>query len=226
MGQNSSSWLQEGEIKSLVDEAIKNGTILPMVLVMPDAGKTWYINSFDGKVQYEDFFIKEFIPGMEKTFRIRSEKKYRGIAGLSMGGYGAFYYALKYPELFSAAAPLSAAVRNDSVFMKITDERYTDRFAGVFGPVAHGENRLTPFYRAHSIIDIVKNTPVSELSKVRYWIDCGDDDPLAEGNCIVHVILADKKVPNEFRVRDGAHEWIYWRSGIINALQFIGEGFR
>ena len=226
LGQNSSTWLQEGEIKSSVDNAIKDRTIPPMILIMPDAEKTWYINSFDGKVLYEDFFIKEFIPGVEKTFRIRSEKKYRGIAGVSMGGYGTFYYSLKYPDLFSAAAPLSAAVRNDSAFMKLTDEVYADRFEKVLGPVANGGNRFTPFYRTHSIIDIVKNAQGSELSKVRYWIDCGDDDPLVEGNCLVHLMLTDKKVPNEFRVRDGAHNYIYWRSGIIDALKYIGDSFR
>jgi enterochelin esterase-like enzyme len=226
LGQNSSTWIQEGEIKSLIDIAINNGTIPPMILIMPDAERTWYINSFDGKVLYEDFFTKEFIPGVEKIFRIRAEKKYRGIAGVSMGGYGTFYYSLKYPDLFSAAAPMSAAVRNDSAFIKLSDEVYADRFAKVLGPVTKGGNRFTPFYRAHSIIDIVKNTPGSELSKVRYWIDCGDDDPLVEGNCIVHLLLTDKKVTNEFRVRDGAHNYIYWRSGIIDALKYIGDSFR
>ena len=226
LGGNSSSWLQEGEIKSNVDIAIKNGTIPPMIIIMPDAERTWYINSFDGKVLYEDFFIKEFIPGMAKAFRIRSERKYRGITGVSMGGYGTFYYSLKYPELFSAAAPLSAAVRNDSAFMKLTDDVYADRFAKVLGPVVKDGNRFTPFYRAHSIIDIVKNIQDSGLSKDRYWIDCGDYDPLVEGNCIVHMILTDKKIPNEFRVRDGAHNYEYWRSGIIDALKYIGDSFR
>src|ERR1035437_560941 len=63
---NSASWLQEGEIKRYVDAAIENGTIPPMTLIMPDAEKTYYINSSDGKVMYEDFFIKELIPGVEK----------------------------------------------------------------------------------------------------------------------------------------------------------------
>jgi enterochelin esterase-like enzyme len=226
LGQNSSSWLQEGEIQTYVDNAIESGSIPPMIIIMPDAESTYYINSFDGKVLYEDFFIKELIPGMEKTYRIRSEKKYRALAGLSMGGYGTFYLALKYPDMFSAAAPLSAAVRNDSAFMKQTDDVYAERFAKVFGPVAKGGNRFTPFYRSHSVIDIIKNTQGSELSKVRYWIDCGDDDPLVEGNCLVHVLLTDKKVPHEFRVRDGAHNYLYWRTGIIDALKYIGESFR
>ena len=207
MGQNSSSWVQEGEIKRNADRAIENGTIPPMILIMPDAERTWYINSSDGKVLYEDFFIKELIPEVEKTFRIRPERKYRGIAGLSMGGYGTFYYALKYPEMFSAAAPLSAAIRSDSTILKMTNEEYDGRFGKVFGLGLTGTNRLTPFYYAHSLLYTIKMKPASELAKVRYWIDCGDDDGLSEGNCLAHILLAGKKVPHEFRIRDGAHNW-------------------
>src|ERR1035437_7539148 len=177
-------------------------------------------------VVYYDFFIKEFIPSYEKTFRNRSEKKYRGIAGFSMGGYGTLYLSLKYPDLFSSAAALGAAVRNDSAFLKLTDEVYEENFSKAFGSVPGGANRLTPFYRAHSILDIVKSEQASDLSKVRYWIDCGDDDPLSEGNCLLHMMFLEKKVPHEFRIRDGAHNWIYWRSGIVESLKFIGDSFR
>ena len=223
---NSASWVQEGEIKRYVDGAIEDGTIPPMILIMPDAESTYYINSSDGKVMYEDFFIKELIPGVEKSFRIRSEKKYRGIAGFSMGGYGTFYLSLKYPELFSSAATLGAAIRNDSAFLKLIDEVYERNFVMAFGHISKGATRLTPFYRAHSILDIVKSKQASDLSRVRYWIDCGDDDPLSEGNSLLHAMLLEKKVPHEFRIRDGAHNWIYWRSGIIDALKYIGDSFK
>jgi len=61
---------------------------------------------------------------------------------------------------------------------------------------------------------------------VRYWIDCGDDDFLTKGNSLLHVALIDKGVPHEYRVRDGAHNWTYWRTGIVDALAFIGDSFR
>lgn len=64
-----------------------------------------------------------------------------------------------------------------------------------------------------------------ELKKVRYWIDCGDDDFLTKGNCLLHIMLTDKKVPHKYCVRDSAHNWTYWRTGIVDALQFIGAGF-
>ena len=86
-----------------------------MIIVMPDAWDTWYINQYDGKVPYEDMFFEELIPYMEKTYRIRSDKESRAIAGLSMGGYGSFLYSLHHPDMFCACAPLSAAVFDDTV---------------------------------------------------------------------------------------------------------------
>ncbi len=98
---DNTGWLQFGEINRLADKAIAEGTIPPMVIIMPNGDSSFYINSYDGKEKYEDFFIKEFIPTVEKAYRIKAQKKYRGIAGLSMGGYGSFIYSLKYPELFA-----------------------------------------------------------------------------------------------------------------------------
>ena len=197
-----------------------------MILIMPDAGSTHYLNSYDAKILYEDFFFKEFIPAIEKIYHIRAEKKYRAIAGLSMGGYGTLYYAFQHPELFTAAAPLSAAIRTDSDIIKMSDSAYDNRFEETYGKGLKGSNRLTVGYYATSILEIVKNKTAAELSKVDYWIDCGDDDPLSEGNCLLHIALLNKNVPHEFRVRDGAHVWTYWRTGIVDALKFIGDHFR
>jgi enterochelin esterase-like enzyme len=94
---DNTGWLQFGEINRYADKAIGEGTIPPMIIVMPNGDSSWYINSFDGKEKYEDFFVKEFIPAIEKTYRIKAEKRYRGIAGLSMGGYILIYLLLQPP---------------------------------------------------------------------------------------------------------------------------------
>jgi enterochelin esterase-like enzyme len=72
---------------------------------------------------------------------------------------------------------------------------------------------------------MVQEKSTADLSKVRYWIDCGDDDFLTKGNCLLHISLSEKKVPHEFRVRNGAHTWTYWRTGITDALAYIGLSF-
>lgn len=222
---DNTGWLQFGEVNRYADKAIADGTIPPMIIVMPDADSTWYINSYDGKEKFEDFFIKEFMPTIEKTYRIKGEKRYRGVAGLSMGGYGTMIYALKYPELFAAAAPLSAAVMDDDAMTGMDDNWYNFPFGALYGRNLKGKDRLNKAWYDNSVLKLVESKKAEDLSKVRYWIDCGDDDFLTKGNCLLHIALTDKRVPHEYRVRDGAHTWSYWRTGIVDALEFIGRSF-
>jgi hypothetical protein len=73
--------------------------------------------------------------------------------------------------------------------------------------------------------EIIEKKTKEALSDVRYWIDCGDDDFLTIGNAQLHITLTKKQVPHEFRMREGAHNWTYWRTGVIDALSFIGDSF-
>jgi S-formylglutathione hydrolase FrmB len=223
---DNTGWLQFGEVNRYADKAIAEGVIPPMIIVMPNGDSSWYINSYDGKENYEDFFVKEFMPAIEKAYRIKAEKKYRGIAGLSMGGFGTLIYSLKHPELFAAAAPLSAAVFDDDAITTTPDNRYEAVFGQLFGRGLKDKARLNETWYNNSILKIVDKKSLEELRKVRYWIDCGDDDFLTKGNCLLHIALSAKGVPHEFRVRDGAHTWTYWRTGITDALKFIGDSFR
>src|SRR6476620_5269863 len=148
---DNTGWLQFGEINRYADKAIADGTIPPMIIVMPNGDSSFYINSYDGKEKYEDFFIKEFMPSIEKTYRIKAEKKYRGVAGLSMGGYGTLIYALKYHDLFAAAAPLSAAVWNDDEIIHMSEEQWRNTNGQLFGRGLKGRDRLTDAWYKNSI---------------------------------------------------------------------------
>ncbi len=219
------AWVQFGEIDIKADQAILAGEIPSMVIVMPDARVTWYVNDHEGKDPYEDIFIKEFIPHIESKYRIRSEKRYRGIAGLSMGGYGSLLYALKHPDLFCASAPLSAAIFTEEKVKSYEQERWNNVEGLMYGKGLEGQSRITDHWKANNPFYIVKQKSKEELEKVRYYFDCGDSDFLYEGNALFHILLMDMEVAHEFRMRDGGHSWGYWRSGIIDALKFIGESF-
>lgn len=222
---NDTGWLQFGEINLTADRGIAERQIPPMIIVMPDGGVSWYINDYQNKVRYEDFFFQEFIPYIDANYRTRPEKEFRGIAGLSMGGWGTLIYALRHPEMFAAAAAFSAAVWTDEE-VTATDEKVYERiFAPLFGPGLKGKDRLTAHFRSYNPLDLVKTLPVEKIKTVRFYIDCGDDDFLYKGNAALHVALRDWKIPHEFRVRDGGHTWSYWRSGILDGLKFIGESF-
>ena len=222
---DDTGWLQFGEINRLVDKAISDGTVPPMIIVMPDGGVSFYMNSYDGKEKYEDFFVKEFMPKIEKDYRIKAQKRFRGIAGLSMGGFGSLNYALKYPDLFAAVAPLSAAVWDDNAIETTPTENWDRTLGQLFGKDLKGKDRLSKAWYDNSALKMVEIKSADELKKVRYWIDCGDDDFLTKGNCLLHIALTEKKIPHEFRMREGGHTWDYWRTGIIPALEFIGKSF-
>ena len=181
---DNTGWLQFGEINRLADKAIAEGTIPPMILVMPNGDSSWYINSYDGKEKYEDFFVKEFMPSIEKTYRIKAEKRYRGVAGLSMGGYGTLIYTMKHPELFVAGAALSAAIFDDSAMIQMPDVAYERTFAQLYGRGLKGRDRLNVDFYSNDALHLVMEKSSEELRRVRYWIDCGDDDRLSKGNSL------------------------------------------
>jgi len=222
---DESGWVQFGEVQHAADGAIASGAIPPMIIAMPDGGVAWYINDYQNKVRYEDMFVQEFIPHIDATFRTRPEREFRGVSGLSMGGWGTLMFAMKHPELFSACAAFSAGVWTDDEFAAMNQQAYERVVGAVFGPQLAGRDRLTPHFRRYSPLHLAKTLPEDSLKRVRYYIDCGDDDFLSGGNSALHLALRDRKIPHEFRVRDGGHTWSYWRTGIVDGLKFIGQSF-
>ena len=219
-GDDQTGWIQFGEVQYITDKTIKNGKVTPMIIVMPDAnaGKRGYSNDVTSQWRYEDFFFQEFMPHVEEYYRIKSEKRYRAVAGLSMGGGGTFYYALHRPDLFSAACPLSASTgptdkEQAKSYMKRRDmEDATDQ-------------QIEDWLKKYNVLEIIKNMPEDKKKAVRWYIDCGDDDFLYEGNSLVHIAMRKNNIPHEFRIRDGSHNWTYWRQSLYDVLNFVSIGF-
>ena len=141
-----------------------------------------------------------------------------------MGGFGSLLYSLKHPELFAACAAFSSAVWTEEEIKGWPEGNRNGMFGKLFG-LTKDKSLLTDHYRANSILDLAGKLPKDQIEKVRFYIDCGDDDFLYKGNAALHVLLRDRQVKHEFRVRDGGHTWSYWRSGITDGLKFIGESF-
>ncbi|GGW23596.1 alpha/beta hydrolase [Arenibacter certesii] len=218
-GDDQTGWIQFGEVLRITDLAIKEGKATPLIIIMPDAnsGVRGYFNSINGDWRYEDFFFEELMPHVEKQYRIKSEKRYRAVAGLSMGGGGAFMYALYRPELFSSACPLSAYIGPLRVSemeerLKRNDENYNKR-------------DVKAYFDKHNAISLIQNMAVEDIKSVRWYIDCGDDDFLYEGNSLVHIAMKKKEIPHEYRVRDGGHSWTYWRESLPKVLEFVSDAF-
>jgi len=222
-GDDQTGWVQFGEVLHIADRAIEDGSATPMVIVMPDAntGRRGYSNNIKGTWLYEDFFFKELVPHVEKTFRIKSEKQYRAIAGLSMGGGGTFRYALHHPEMFSSACPLSASIRP----LKLEDTRGSLTGFGAADTAGISDAQVEAYYKRQSVLYMVDTMPDTLRNAVRWYIDCGDKDGLSEGNCLVHIAMQHRGIPHEFRIREGAHTWTYWRASLPEVLRFVSEAF-
>ncbi|MBK0377745.1 alpha/beta hydrolase [Mucilaginibacter segetis] len=218
-GDDQTGWVQFGEVLRITDNAIKEGIATPMIIVMPDAntGRRGYYNDIKGDWNYEDFFFKELVPYVEKKYRVKSEKRFRAIAGLSMGGGGTFIYALHHPEMFSSACPLSAATG----FITLDDARKGISRNNPNLP----DSTINNYYNRYSVLPQMNAIPDTLKKAVRWYMDIGDDDFLYEGNGLVHNMMRKKEIPHEYRVRDGAHNWTYWRASLPNVLEFVSQAF-
>ena len=218
-GDDQTGWVQFGEVLNITDKAINEGKATPMIIIMPDAntGTRGYSNNALGTWRYEDFFFEELMPFVEKKYRIKGEKKYRAVAGLSMGGDGSFTYALHHPELFSSACPLSAGTGP----LTLEDAKTRLRRDNATMP----DSTIEKFYKRQSVPALVNALPDTLKKSVRWYIDCGDDDFLYEGNSLVHIAMRKREIPHEFRTRDGAHNWTYWRTALPQVLEFISQAF-
>ena len=218
-GDDQTGWVQFGEVLNITDKAVEEGTATPMIIVMPDANTTrrGYSNNATGTWLYEDFFFKELMPFVEKKDRFKTEKRFRAIAGLSMGGDGSFTYALHHPELFSSACPLSAATGPLTMDMAKTYVRRADSTAT--------DAQIEAYFNRQSVLQLINNMPENQKKAVRWYIDCGDDDFLYEGNSLAHIAMRKKEIPHEFRARDGGHTWTYWRQALPEVLAFVSQAF-
>jgi enterochelin esterase-like enzyme len=219
-GDDQTGWVQFGEVLRIADKAILEGSATAMIIVMPDAnqGQRGFFNDPKNEWRYEDFFFEEFMPFVEKTYRIKGEKRYRAISGLSMGGGGTFMYALHHPELFSSACPLGASCG------PLTYEDM-DQYKSRYGAENVSDEELKTWYKQHCALELVNNMPDNQKKEVRWFIDCGDDDFLFEGNSLVHIAMRKREISHEFRIRNGGHTWTYWRESLPEVLSFISDAF-
>ena len=223
LGENSQILLDTGGW-NLIENLWEQKQIGEFLIVTPGADRSFYVNSRDGKVRYEDFFIREFLPFIESHYRIQAERRYRGITGISMGGYGSLRFALRYPELFGSASAHSAAL-----IAKLPETRSSDSPQGKAFARAMGTAFGTPFDRAFWNHDN-PFTLVAEGARptgMKIYFDCGTEDEFGfdAGARAFHDLLAAKKIPHEFHLYPGGHDWTYFAEHFPASLAFHSRAF-
>jgi S-formylglutathione hydrolase FrmB len=212
LGDNHESMINTGTW-NMVEQLQRQKKIGEFVIITPNAGRSFYINSKNARVPYEDFFIREFMPAMEKRFRIGSTRAQRAISGISMGGYGALRFAFKYPQLFTSVAAHSPAL--------IERMPRGAEHTGIISMV--GTAFGTPFDSAYW----ERNTPFFYAKTFRpnglkIYLDCGDRDDYGfeVGTRAMDKLLTSRKVPHEAHIYPGNHGWQYFADHLDESLVF------
>jgi S-formylglutathione hydrolase FrmB len=213
---NSDGW-------EIIEQAWNEKTLGEFIIAAPQADRSFYIDSKDGKDRYEDFFIQEFLPAIEKNYRVQGERGSRGLDGISMGGYGALRLALKYPRLFGSVTAHSAALieRPPTVQINPQQQQAIARLVGsAFGVPFDREywNRQSPF-------TIVKQGPKPVGLKI--YFDCGTEDDFGffQGAQQFHDLLTSKGIAHEFHLYPGGHNWMYFVQHFPEGLEFESKAF-
>ncbi len=203
---NNTEWDQLGKASALADT-------YNVIIVMPDGGyDSWYWDSpVNPQNRYETFVAEEVVQYIDSTHKTVANRSGRAIAGLSMGGHGALYLAIRHQDTFGAAGSMSGGV----------DIRPFPKNWGMSKWIGSIEENPQNWeqYTVYNMVDQLKP------GHTKLIIDCGVDDFFYKVNCNLHNKLLEAGIPHDFYVRPGAHNWTYWRNSIKFQMLFFHNFF-
>jgi S-formylglutathione hydrolase FrmB len=222
LGESSQTLLDAGRW-NLIENLWEQKQIGDFLIVTPSADRSFYVNSRDGKVRYEDFFIREFLPFIESHYRIQAERRTRGITGISMGGYGALRFAFRYPQLFGSVSAHSAALVAKLPAVQASDPQ-SEGLARVMGG-AFGSPFDRAFWDRNNPFTLVEEG--AHPTGMAIYFDCGTEDLFGfdGGAQAFHNLLVAKKIPHEFHLYPGGHDWTYFAEHFPASLEFHSRAF-
>lgn len=206
---------------NIVEDEWQQKKIGEYLIVTPEADTTFYVNSRDGRVRYEDFFLREFIPFIESNYRVMAKRADRAIGGISMGGYGALHLAFAHPKLFVSVTANSAALFEKLPNVRVANPQQSPLLRALH---AFGIPPDPGFWRRN---DPMRLARVANLSGLSIYFDCGteDDYGFEHGAKTLHDVLAARKIPHEFHLYPGRHDAEYFAARLPAVFEFHSRAF-
>ena len=202
------NWTDKTRIARLAESA-------NFIIVTPEGEDGWYTDSATKPAdKYESHIIKELIPEIDKRFRTVADREHRIVAGLSMGGFGALKFGLKYPDIFVLAGSFSGAIGAATITEKTVPGAIGKTIDAIFGPDG------SDVRKGNDPFAIIRSATPEQTKRFPFlYLDCGTEDFLFQNNREFDSLLIEKKVPHEFRELPGAHNWTYWDAQVEEFLQ-------
>ncbi|UUZ79202.1 esterase family protein [Paenibacillus sp. P26] len=212
-------WSLKGDAEATLDGMIASGRLRESIVVMPSDGGygqgTFYVNWYDGSGRFEDYFLYDLVPAIDREFRTIAMPARRAVCGLSMGGYGAFVLALRNPDVFGAASSIAGALTSTS---QLTDDLIRSEVCRMIGPVQGP-------YAKELDLHVLAARRVKEETKPALHFNCGISDSLYPLNLAYKAPLDQIGYEHEYMEFEGEHNWDYFGSHLPEALDFIERQF-
>jgi S-formylglutathione hydrolase FrmB len=191
-----------------------------LIIITPEGNDGWYSDSVTQPTEkYESYFIQELMPDVQKRYRTIEAREGRAIAGLSMGGYGALKFGIKYPDMFVFAGSLSGALPAARWTSAELDGSPVGRFVKSSLEQVFGDGN-SDTRKSNDIYKLVRELPTEQIAKLPFiYLDCGTEDGLVIFNAEMANLLVEKKIPHEYRQLPGTHNWIYWDKQVQEVLR-------
>ncbi len=224
LGDNQQSLINMGAWNLISDLRAQN-KIGDFLIVTPQGGSSFYINSADGSIRYSDFFLEEFIPFIERKYHTRTDRAGRAVSGISMGGYGALRFAFAYPQKFSAVSAESAALFAESP--KLLDQAMqagsprANLLGNIFG------NPINPaHWRANDPFALAKQNAAA-IAGLAIYFNCGQQDGYGfeDGATALDHQLTAEKIGHTAKLYPGEHSLAYFLSHIDEVMEFHSREF-
>jgi S-formylglutathione hydrolase FrmB len=215
---NSGGW-------TLLDDLRSQHKMGDFLIACPEGRRSFYINSADGSVRYNDFFLQEFLPHIEGKYRIRPGRAGRAVSGISMGGYGALRFAFAHPELFSAASAQSAAIITQSPQALDSASQSGSPLTGVLDAV-FGHPINVPHWNENNPLLLAKRNAAA-LRNMAIYFNCGQDDNYGfeRGAAALHEELQKENVKHAYHAYPGDHSLTYFLSHFAEVMEFHSRAF-
>ncbi|MHA4809878.1 alpha/beta hydrolase [Flavitalea flava] len=187
---------------------------MKVLFVCPDGGYgSWYFDSpVDPAIRYETFISKELINYIDSHYKTVPDRRHRAITGLSMGGHGALYLAIRHKDLFGAAGATSGGVD----FRPFPDNWDLKKDLGDSACCWTNWEKNTVIHA----VDALHN------GDLKLIFDCGADDFFLDVNRNLHRKLLEKKIDHDYTERPGGHNSGYWQNSIDYQLLFFRKYFK
>jgi len=213
-------------IPPTLQELRRDHKVGDFLVVAPSGSGTFYINSQDGKTPYGDFFLREFMPFIERTYRIRPERSKRGITGFSMGGYGALRTGFAHPELFGSVSAHSAAIMQSPPLGLNAGAAAGNPAAQLLSSV-FGDPINAKFWELNSPFALARKN-AALLRKTKIYFDCGTSDSYGfyRGAGELDQTLGSLMLAHEFHLYPGGHSVSYLLAHREASFEFHWRAFQ